>query len=114
MEGPGGLSFPGPQQNLEAAGSHEGVISHPETVSQTPLRDRLSSPQESCMDSHPEQLELPLMATQGSGHGLSLASESAHSLNESFCMGIFPLIHDTAGHTINPSQWSEGEGLQSE
>lgn len=66
------------------------------------------------MDNHPEQLELPLMATQGSDHGLSLASDTVHSLNESFCVGIFPPLHDTAGHTINPSQWSEGEGLQSE
>ena len=74
MKGPGGLSFPGPQQNLEAAGSHEGPVSHPETVSQTALREQLSSPQESCMDDHPEQLELPLMATEWSQFGLRLCS----------------------------------------
>lgn len=58
-----------PQQNPEAARSHESPRSHPETVSQT-AAERLSFLPGPCMDSHPQQ---PEMATQGSDCGLSLA-----------------------------------------
>lgn len=58
-----------PQQNPEAARSHESPRSHPETVSQT-AAERPSFLPGPCMDSHPQQ---PEMATQGGDCGLSLA-----------------------------------------